>query len=163
LKHCRPSADGQRLVVSYSKRTSKGATKAREVIGLDPVGLPGLSLQLLAELAAGEALPPLGSVDGDTGSAVGTYLDRRSVWRELVGEAAAAGEGLVPYSCRHGYALRAHQVAELSPRVAASLMGHSLQTHLNHYGAWCDGDTVAAAAAKALAKLAAAQAEAARA
>ena len=163
LKYCRPTADGQRLAVTYRKRTSKGSTKPREVDGLDPVGMPGLSLQLLGQLAmAGKVpgavnLPPLGNTDDATASACDTYLRRREVWQALKAEAAADGEHLTCYSCRHGYALRAHEVAELSTRVAAALMGHSLQTHLNHYGRWCDADTVASAMAKAKERLATAQ------
>jgi integrase len=163
LKYCAPTADGQRLAVTYRKRTSRGSTRPREVSGLDPVGLPGLSLQILAQLAiVGKApgavsLPPLGSTDDGTASACDTYLRRRAVWRSLKEEAAAAGESLTVYSCRHGFALRAHEVAELSPRVAAALMGHSLQTHTNHYGRWCDADTLAGAMVKAAARLATAQ------
>ncbi|MCX5969319.1 MAG: hypothetical protein NTV57_17170 [Cyanobacteria bacterium] len=163
LKYCRPSADGQRLAVSYCKRTSRGSTRPREVMGLDPVGLPGLSLQLLGQLAmAGKvpgapSLPPLANVDDGTASACDTYLRRRAVWQALKAEAATAGENLTVYSCRHGFALRAHEIAELSPRVAAALMGHSLQTHVNHYGRWCDADTVAAAMARAQQRLTVAQ------
>jgi hypothetical protein len=163
LRYCRPTPDGQRLAVTYCKRTSRGSTKPREVIGLDPVGMPGLSTQVLAQLGmAGKVpgavgLPPLGKTDNATASAIDTYLRRRAVWQALKDEAEAAGESITVYGCRHSYALRAHEVAELSPRVAATLMGHSLQTHLAHYGRWCDADTVAGAMAKASARLAAAQ------
>ncbi len=44
--------------------------------------------------------------------------------------ADAQGEKLVLYSCRHGYAHRAHVIWDLPPKVAAAAMGHSVQTHL---------------------------------
>ena len=90
-----------------------------------------------------------------------TYLRRRPIWCTLRAEAAAKGEQLTCYSFRHGYALRAHVVAELTPRVAAKQMRHSLQTHLRHYGRWCDDETAAASMEIALAKVAARQREAA--
>jgi integrase len=54
------------------------------------------------------------------------------------------------YSCRHDFALRAAQLYGLSPRVTAALMGHSLQTHVNHYGHWSDADTLDDAVAAAI-------------
>ena len=41
---------------------------------------------------------------------------------------------LTAYGCRHAYALRLAQKLALHPREAASLMGHSPQTHLAVYG-----------------------------
>ncbi len=49
--------------------------------------------------------------------------------------------------------MRAHLVAELPPRVTAQQMRHSLQTHLRHYGRWCDAETAAATMDRALAKV----------
>jgi integrase len=160
LKHCRATKDGQRLNVTYRKRTARGSTRPREVTGLDPIGAPGLSAQLLQRLVNGDGLPPLGSADSETASAVDTFLRRRKEWGMICGESAKAGEKITVYSLRHGYALRAHEVGELSPRVAATLMGHSLQTHFSHYGRWCDADTVAHAMARAQQRLNARQAEA---
>ena len=53
-----------------------------------------------------------------------------------------SGDKLVPYSLRHGYALRAHEVYGITPRRAAALMGHSLETHSSTYGAWTDREMV---------------------
>ena len=151
LRYCQPSTDGKTLHVAYRKRTSRGSTKPRDVYGLDPVGRPGLSEQLLGQLqlsrriADAPGLPPLGSNDAATASAISTYLRRQPLWLSLRAEAAAAGEQLTVYSLRHGYALRAHEEAGLSPRVTAAQMGHSLQTHNAHYGRWTDAETVAAA------------------
>jgi integrase len=149
VKYCRPNQDQGLLEVSYRKRTSRGSTKPRGVYGLDPEGLPGLSAQVLMQLAKGDPpLPPLGSTDGVTAQAVTTYLNRRPAWLQLKAEAIEAGERLTAYSFRHGYALRAHEVAGLSPRVTAELMGHSLLTHSNCYGQWTDQRTLQKAIAQ---------------
>jgi integrase len=159
LRYCRPSADGKRLVVSYSKATAKGSTKPREVVGIDPVGLPGLAAQVLGQLTligkvpGATTLPPLGPRDGTTGQAVNVYLQRRKVWQALREQAASVGEELSSYAFRHGFALRAHEAAGLSTRVAAALMGHSLATHQKHYGRWTDNDTITAAMERAQERL----------
>jgi len=57
-------------------------------------------------------------------------------------EYEAAGEKLVLYSARHGYAHRAHLICELPPKVAAAAMGHSVETHLAAYSKWCGDDVV---------------------
>lgn len=155
LRYCQPTADGSALAVSYCKRTSRGSTKPREVEGIDPLGGAGLSRQLLGQLQLSERvpgatkLPPLGPSDNGTASAISTYLQRRPTWQALREEAAAAGEKLTVYSLRHGYALRAHEAAGLSPRVTAQLMGHSMTTHTQHYGRWTDAETVATALERA--------------
>ncbi|MEB3264970.1 MAG: hypothetical protein VKJ66_11420 [Synechococcus sp.] len=153
LRYCRASNDLSVLEVSYRKRTSRGSTEPRKVRPLDPEGMQGLGERLLAQLHASsfvpglDPLPPLGTGDGQTAQAVAQYLRRRLVWRALQAEAEANGEHLTVYSLRHGYALRAHQHYELTPRITAALMGHSLQTHSNHYGQWTDDRTVAEAVA----------------
>jgi len=148
-RYCRPSKDRKLLEVSYCKRTSRGSTKPRGVHGLDPVGLVGLSDLVLARLAAcSPPLPPLGSTDAGTASALAVYLRRCAAWQQLKADAAAAGERLTAYSFRHGYALRAHEVARLSPRMTATLMGHSLLTHITCYGQWTDQRTLEQAIAQ---------------
>ena len=153
LKYIRPTEDGARLYCGYCKRTAKGSTKPREIVGIDPAGHPGMSIQLLAQLSAigrvpgATELPPLGNTDRATASACDTYLRRRKVWMALKAECETAGGALTVYSFRHGYALRAHEMG-LMPRAAAALMGHSLQTHSNHYGQWTDAETIAAAVAR---------------
>lgn len=158
-KHCRPTADGK-LQVSYVKRTSRGSTKPRRVSGLDPIGLPDLSASVLERLACGiPGLPPMGNSDGVSANALAIYLNRREIWRQLREEAAAAGEHLTPYSFRHGFALRAHQAAGLSPRTTAALMGHSLQTHSTTYGQWTDEQTLDLAVKQARQRLQSLQAQ----
>ena len=76
------------------------------------------------------------------GGYVGHYLMNRPLWKELRREYEAKAEKLVPYSCRHGYAHRAHVLCELPPKVVAAAMGHSVQTHLSAYSRWCGDDVV---------------------
>ena len=83
------------------------------------------------------------------GGYVGHYLMNRTLWKELRREYEAKGEKLVPYSCRHGYAHRAHVICDLPPKVVAAAMGHSVQTHLAAYSRWCGDDVVDDAFAKA--------------
>ena len=153
LKYIRPTKDGARLHCSYCKRTAKGSTKPREIVGIDPAGHPAMSIQLLAQLAAigrvpgATELPPLGNTDRATASAIDTYLRRREDWTSLKAECEASGGALTVYSFRHGYALRCHETG-LMPRATAALMGHSLQTHSAHYGQWTDSETIAAAVAR---------------
>lgn len=158
LRHITPSADGRSLHCSYVKETARGATRPGDIIGIDPIGIPGLAQELLRQLSS-IPMPPLGNGSNTVASAMSTYLRRRPIWQELRQEAAAKGEHLTCYSFRHGYALRAHLVAELPPRVAAQQMRHSLQTHLRHYGRWCDAETAAASMERALAKVAQRQKE----
>ena len=73
---------GPLLHCSYQKRTSRGSTKPRDIVGLDPVGLEGLSADLLALLAeqGAEALPPGGSSKQGAGDALHQYLERLPIW-----------------------------------------------------------------------------------
>ena len=137
------TARGEKLHVAYSKRTSRGSTSPAEIRGLDPVGVPDESRTLLLRIRNGTLeLPPLGASDKNAAVSVRQYLNRRKVWQDLKAEAESTGERLTPYSFRHGFALRAHETYELTPRVTAALMRHSLQTHVTHYGHWTDGDTI---------------------
>jgi integrase len=149
------TANGDTLRCTYSKRTARKptGTPPREILGLDPAGLEGLSANLLALLAerGKEALPP-GCRGERAGDALHQYLERHKVWQTLVQEVAEApavgntGNELVPYSLRHAYADRA-SVVSLSDKEAALLMGHSLQTHHSHYSG-TTADTMARAKAK---------------
>ena len=64
------------------------------------------------------------------------YLLRREHWQHLRQQYETQGEQLVLYSCRHGYAHRAHVIYDLPPKVVAAAMGHSVQTHLVAYSRW---------------------------
>ncbi|MFM7549624.1 MAG: hypothetical protein ACKO8I_12310, partial [Cyanobacteriota bacterium] len=83
------------------------------------------------------------------GGYVGQYLMNRRLWKELRREYEAKGEKLVPYSCRHGYAHRAHVICDLPPKVVAAAMGHCVQDHLAAFSCWCGDDVVEDAFAKA--------------
>jgi hypothetical protein len=61
---------------------------------------------------------------------------------------AARGERAVPYSFRHSYSLRGHQLG-IDPGSVALSMGHSLEVHLRSYP-WASVQGAAAAFAKAL-------------
>lgn len=143
---------GDLLHCSYRKRTERcpEGTKPRDIVGLDPDGLDGLSANLLAQLAeqGSAALPEAVRRPERAGQALGQFLGRQRIWRELVEGAArtpstdGAGQALVPYSLRHGYALRAHEIFGHSPRATAAMMGHSLKTHSDTYGAWTDREVI---------------------
>jgi integrase len=138
------SANGEMLHCTYSKRTARKSegTKPRDIIGLDPVGLPGLSANLLAVMAErGQEALPAACRGPRAGDALHQYLERQTIWRQLVVEVAetpttsSTGNTLVPYSLRHAYAARASEVYGLTDRVAATFMGHAVQTHGSHYSA----------------------------
>jgi len=157
------SSNGRFLHCGYAKRTARGDTLPRDIVGLDPEGLEGLSADLLAQLAerGEDALPPAVlrfDAEGNRtagGQALQQYLNRLPIWQELVAEVAAvpptgnAGNELVPYSLRHGYALRAHERFGLSQRKAAGLMGHSVPTHGVAYGCQVDQEVLFEAADQA--------------
>lgn len=134
LKYCQ--VHGDKLHVAYSKRTARGKGRPGDVPGLDPVGLEGESQRLLNHLEARRVDLSLGTTDRAAAMSVRQYLDRRQVWKDLKRDVAETGGRLSAYSFRDGYALRAHEVYDLSPRITAACMRHSLQTHRGHYGAW---------------------------
>lgn len=72
-------------------------------------------------------------------------LERYPFWQSM----AAATPGLTPYSLRHGWAWRAHKGYDrpLSVRDAAALMRHTPSTHMRHYGAWTDEESLLKAVA----------------
>lgn len=124
---------------TYQKRSGGGTTKPRQLRALHPEWEQ--EWELLQRLAAGESLPPFG---GGVADAARRYLVRHEAWRPL------AQVGCTAYGFRHGYALRAHQSYNLSPRVAAALMGHSVETHQRVYGSWTDKDTIDSALERGL-------------
>ena len=136
-------------------------------MGLDPIGLEGTSENLLAVLAEqGDEALPTGCRGPRAGDAFYLHCNRSEVFAELREETAAtprtdgSGDKLVPYSLRHGYALRAHEVYGITPRRAAALMGHSLETHSSTYGAWTDREMVEGTLADVQAQVARRQMEA---
>ncbi len=150
------SAKGEVLHVAWRKRTAKKpeGTPPRDVVGLDPEGLEGLSDNLLALLEERglEALPAACRHD-KCGERLEKYLGRKAIWQQLVAEVAEmppvanTGTELVPYSLRHAYSDRADRMG-LTDKEAALQMGHSLQIHHSHYSGTTT-DTAARALAKA--------------
>ena len=131
--HCRP--EGGRLIVEGVKRNQKGEWGDREITGLDPVGAPGMSRNLLAQLEerGADALPPPRA--GFFATRIRVELIKLATWQSLVEETLAQGKkGLVPYGARHGFAIRGSLTYRLPLRVTADLMGHTLTVHMNNYG-----------------------------
>lgn len=144
------TASGSKLHIGYSKRTSRGSTAPASIPGLDPSGLPGKSDELIEKLGSNQLiLPPLGRSDADVAQSVRQYLNRQKIWTKLKSMHRETGGRLSAYSFRHGFALRAHEMYGLSPRITAALMRHSLQTHVRHYGHWTDAVTIDEALARA--------------
>jgi integrase len=134
-----------RLWCMYEKVASRGKTRPRVLRPLPcDDWADGWRLE---ERFPTQELPPM--QPGLGGGYVGPYLMNRPLWKELRREYEAKGEKLVPYSCRHGYAHRAHVICDLPPKVVAAAMGHSVQTHLAAYSRWCGDDVVDDAFAKA--------------
>ncbi len=82
LRHIRRSADGRGLHCSYVKQTARGGTRPGDILGIDPIGLPGLAQELLQALET-TPMPPLGHASNTVATALSTYLRRRPIWREL--------------------------------------------------------------------------------
>ena len=127
-----------RLWCEYRKSTSRGETQPRP-LRLLPCDDWAEGWNLL-EKFKNQPLPPMRP--GYGAEDLGLYMRRRRRWQELRQDYEAAGEKLVLYSARHGYAHRAHLICELPPKVAAAAMGHSVETHLASYSKWCGDDVV---------------------
>ena len=147
LRHLQPRQGC--LWCSYEKVASRGRTKPRTLRLLPCDGWA--SEWCLPDCFSAERLPRMRS--GFAGNDFGQYIRRRPLWRKLCREYEARGEKLVPYSCRHGYAHRAHVICDLPPKVVAAAMGHSVQTHLAAYSRWCGDDVVDDAFARASRRL----------
>ena len=134
---------GTQLYCSYRKRSGRGEpTPPRYIEPLDPKSRPGLGQQLLLQLSTNiTGLPPLGTKDGETSDKLLKHLKRNAVWQQLQSEAQGqTDERMSIYSFRHGYAYRSSMVYNLPIRVAAKLMGHSVDTHMRDYGERLYGD-----------------------
>lgn len=136
---------GDHLFCTYRKVASRGRTAPR-VLRLLPCDAWAEEWDLLRRYRP-DRLPPLRPGEGANGLLV--YLNRRPLWRELRAAYSEKGEKLVPYSLRHAYAHRAHVELGLAPKVAAALMGHSVQTHLASYSRWIGDEVVEAALGQA--------------
>ena len=137
------------LWTTYQKVSSRGRTRSR-MLRLLPCDDWAQAWQLEKAFRP-ELMPPMRP--GHGAEDLGTYMRRRTLWQQLRREYEVQGEKLVLYSCRHGYAHRAHVICELPPKVVAAAMGHSVETHLAAYSRWCGDDVVDDAFAKAARRL----------
>ena len=135
--------DGKLYVGGQVKRNNNSKNKPpRRVIALEvqgrndgaralaaySSGLIKLPKQIRTAIESGELQK--------VGKAFRQMLDSDNQWKTIT----ASSDGIVPYSLRHGYAWRAHKHYDraLSVRDTAALMGHTVATHMKHYGAWTD-------------------------
>lgn len=119
---------------SYRKRSGGGDTEPRRLHPLPLVDGDGVpqSWHLMERWQAGLIdLPPVPS-EGGSGDAFKCYLNRQPGWLSLRAAMAAKGERAVPYSFRHSYSLRAHQLGIDGGSVALA-MGHSFEVHCRSY------------------------------
>jgi integrase len=136
---------------SYRKRSGGGMTEPRWIHPLPLTDWDGRrqDWNLAARWQAGELeLPPLGNGPGAS-DAITTYLGRQKGWKTLRERLSARGERAVPYSFRHSYSLRGHQLGIDAGSVALS-MGHSYEVHCRSYP-WASESGAATAFARALA------------
>ena len=132
LNYCKPKGDV--LEISYSKQSSKGSTRPRDVEGLSPAAKPYLHEELLLQLSSGiTALPPLGAEDKHAARSFIRALQRNKFWQKLEADAAAVGKTISTYSFRHQYCFRGAVLGGLDADFLAENMGHSLATHLQSY------------------------------
>jgi integrase len=147
--HCQPEGNGLRI--PGIKRNKAGRSADRLVLALDPEGSPGLGEELIRELnrKGADALPP---IKRSWGERMNHYLKREvPTWGTLIEESAATNKrSVTPYGFRHGYAWRGSQLYGLTPRVLASLMGHTVAIHLKHYGQWANETETAEAVKRAI-------------
>jgi integrase len=149
-------AEGQALRVGGVKANAAGGHVSRLVQPLDPIGAPGLGAQLLAMLAerGADALPKRGVAAYWSTRMLQQLVRHTPAWGAVLEEAAATGQGhITVYSTRHGFAWRGGQAYGLTPRVLASLMGHTVQVHLRHYGQGAADDEIATAVDAARARV----------
>ena len=136
---------------SYRKRSGGGMTEPRWIHPLPLTDWDGRrqDWNLVGRWQAGELeLPPLGNGPGAS-DAITTYLGRQRGWKTLRERLSARGERAVPYSFRHSYSLRGHQLGIDAGSVALS-MGHSYEVHCRSYP-WASESGAATAFARALA------------
>ena len=146
------------LHCSYRKRVSRKpeGTDPRDIVGLDPVGLKGLSKEVLQKLQEmGASSLPIGCrLAEGAGDALGDFLKDHPKWRELRAETAAKarpsgrGNNLDPKSFRHAYNYRGEDVYGISDRVLAQMMGHSITVHRSAYSSHTDASVIQSVAAR---------------
>ena len=149
------------LYVGETKRNRHSAAKSkgkRLALPLDLNELPEEGARVLKQLESGLIKLPTSIRNAKDYKACGDYfrqyLDRHPYWISLKDKV----DGLRPYSLRHGYAWRGAKYYDrrIPIRDLAALMGHTVKTHMKHYGKWTD-DAGLMASVQAITKAAASQ------
>ena len=129
--------EGKELWSMYQK--SKGGTKGEKTKPrrLEPLYLvnaegKAMDYKLQTRVEFGEALPTLGSNDGEVAMALRTRLRRNKLWNLYRIETQDVGEVLVPYSFRHRYAKQSH-AAKFPLSNICKAMGHTQDVHFQNY------------------------------
>jgi integrase len=117
-------------VVTRSKRSSKGATRPRQVPAVPPAGWPTDCYVLLLRWRA-HGLPEWSQRASGPGGHMTQQLRRLQMPSDLTS-----------YGLRHAFALRLGLELGLHVRESAELMGHSPQVHLATYGRRLDGPSL---------------------
>ncbi len=114
------------LFCTYCKKAGGGITKPRRLWPLHPEWEE--KWKLIQRIKRKDPLPRMKAGAGD---AFKNYLRFNQVWKRLKAE-----NGVVPYSFRHSYSKRGHQVYKLSDTEMAAFMGHTVQVHNAAYAQW---------------------------
>ena len=114
------------LWCNYCKKAGGGTTKPRRLWPLHPEWEK--EWHLLERIKQKDPLPRMKAGAGD---AFKNYLRFNDVWKQLKSQ-----HGVVPYSFRHSYSKRAHQIYKLSDTEVAAFMGHSVPVHNSTYAQW---------------------------
>jgi len=150
--------DGRLYAGSFVKRNAATLAQKQKpprlTLALDVAGREGEGNRLLQLYSSGLvklpqsilnqiALVEVKQTFQPVGHEFGQLLSRYKPWQNLVRK----NPDITPYSLRHSWAWRCH-VCSANPlhvRQAAALMGHSVNTHLRHYGRWVDEASLEAA------------------
>lgn len=126
-----PASGREQFFCSYEKISGVHKTKKRWLAEVPLKDADGaiVDLNLIERWKSGNLqFPPM----SDRGGALSQYLRRLPMWQQLRADLGAEGKILRPYVFRDSYAVRGH-LAQVPSTVMCDLMGHSLQTHDQHY------------------------------